>query len=250
MLRKAMEVLELFSPTRRELGVIEVAQALGRPKSTVSRWMSAIAAAGFLDRDPESGRYRLSIRVAVLGELARRSTSLQRVAREELRRLTAVTRETSSLAILVDREGMNVEAVESPHPIMHVGWVGRRFPCHATAAGKSLLAWREAGEVRQLLPKRLPRLASRTITDIDAFLHELGRVRDRGYSTAWRELEDDLAAVGAPVLDHTGAVVGAVAVSAPVSRAPLRSLAALSVPVVRAAQSISEQLGYRRARAG
>lgn len=250
MLRKAMEVLELFSPARRELGVIEVAEALGRPKSTVSRWMAAIAAAGFLDRDPTSARYRLSIRVAVLGELARQSTSLQRVARAELQRLTAATKETTSLAILVGNEGMNVEAVESPHPIMHVGWVGRRFPCHATAAGKALLAWRDAAEVRQLLPRRLPRLATRTIVEIDAFLHELERVRDRGYSTAWRELEDDLAAVGAPVWDHTGAVIGAVAVSAPVSRAPLRSLAALSVPVVRAAQAVSEQLGYRKARVG
>src|SRR5262249_31502452 len=41
MLRKAMEVLDLFSLENRELGVLEVAAALGRPKSTVSRWLAS-----------------------------------------------------------------------------------------------------------------------------------------------------------------------------------------------------------------
>lgn len=245
MQHKIMAVLELFSPTRREIGVIEAADLLGRPKSTVSRWLAAAADAGFLDRDPDSGRYRLSMRLAVLGELARNSTSLQRLARAELQRLTAVTGETSDLSVLLDGEALNVEAVESPRPILHVGWVGRRLPCHATAAGKALLAWRDEAEVRRLLPRRLPRLASRTITDMDDFLRELARVRERGYSTAWRELEDDLAAVGAPVRDHTGRVVGALAISAPVSRVPLKALASYGKPVLTAALSLSEQLGYK-----
>jgi DNA-binding IclR family transcriptional regulator len=245
MLRKAMDVLELFSPTRTEIGVLEAAEELQRPKSTVSRWLSAIAQAGFLDRDPESGRYRLSMRLAVLGDLARNSTSLQRLARTELQALTAATGETSNLAVLIGTEAMNVEAVESPRPILHVGWVGRRLPCHATAAGKSLLAWRDVEEVRRLLPRRLPKLASRTITDIDELLHELSRVRERGYATAWRELEDDLAAVGAPVRDHTGAVIGALAISAPVSRIPLKALPSYAGPVLESARSLSTQLGFR-----
>lgn len=245
MLGKTMSVLELFSPTRREIGVIEAAEELGRPKSTVSRWLAAIAAAGFLDRDPDSGRYRLSMRLAVLGDMARNSTSLQRLARTELQALTTATGETSNLAVLMGGEAMNIEAVESPRPILHVGWIGRRLPCHATAAGKSLLAWRDQDEVKRLLPRRLPKLASRTITDLDELLHELTRVRERGYSTAWRELEDDLAAVGAPVRDHSGAVVGALVISAPVSRIPLKSLAAYAPPVLNAAQSLSAQLGYR-----
>jgi DNA-binding IclR family transcriptional regulator len=244
MLRKTMEVLELFSPSRREIGVIEAAEELGRPKSTVSRWLSGIATAGFLDRDPDSGRYRLSMRLAVLGDLARNSTSLQRLARTELQTLTTTTGETSNLAVLMGAEAMNIEAVESPKPILHVGWIGRRLPCHVTAAGKSLLAWRDAEEVRRLLPRRLAKLASRSITDVDEFLHDLARVRERGYSTAWRELEDDLAAVGAPVRDHTGAVVGALAISAPVSRIPLKALASYSGPVLAAAASLSLQLGY------
>jgi IclR family KDG regulon transcriptional repressor len=243
-----MRVLELFTPTRREIGVSEAAADLGLPKSTASRWLSGMAAAGFLDRDPTSSRYRLSTRLGVLGVLAQDSTSLQRLALVELRWLATTTEETSNLAILVGAEALNVAAVESPRPIIQTGWVGRRLPCYATAAGKSLLAWRATTQIRQLLPKRMPKLASGTITEIDDLIEELTRVRARGYSVAWGELEDDLAAVAAPVRDHTGLVVGAISIGAPVSRIPKHKLASYSEPVLKAANSLSEQLGYRGGR--
>ncbi len=242
-----MSVLELFSPTRREIGVIEAADQLGLPKGTMSRWLSAMAAAGFLDRDPTSLRYRLSTRIAVLGELARDASSLQRLALPELQWLATTTGETSNLAVLVGTEAMNILVVESPRPIMHTGWIGRRLPCHATAAGKSLIAWHRPAEIRRLLPAKLQKLASRTITDMDDFLEELVQVRARGYSIAWAEMEDDLAAVGAPVRNHTGLVVGALTIGAPVSRVPPDRLASYSEPVLKAAKSLSEQLGCHRA---
>ena len=84
MLRKAMDVLALFSLEKREFGVLEVADLLGRPKSTVSRWLAAMEQADFLDRDPETSRYRLSLRLTALGEVARHTTNLQRSARPAL----------------------------------------------------------------------------------------------------------------------------------------------------------------------
>ncbi|HEY9514640.1 MAG TPA: IclR family transcriptional regulator [Gemmatimonadaceae bacterium] len=247
MLHKTMTVLELFSPVRREIGVIEAATMLKRPKSTVSRWLSAIADAGLLERDAVTGRYRLSMRLAVLGEIARESTGIQRLAHPCLEHLASTTGETCSMAVLVGNEGMNVDAVLSPKPIIHVGWVGRRFPLHASAAGKTLLAWRDEAGVKNLLPRRLPKLASRTITGMADFFRELERVRDQGYSTAWCELEEELAAVAAPVRDHTGAVIGALSISAPVSRVPLKALPALARAPTEAAAILSAQLGFHGA---
>jgi DNA-binding IclR family transcriptional regulator len=108
-----------------------------------------------------------------------------------------------------------------------------------------LLAWRDPATVRRLVPRKLPKLASRTITAMDDFQHELARVRDHGYATAWRELEDELAAVAAPVRDHSGEVVAAVAISAPVSRVPMKALASLARVAAEAAESLSSQMGYR-----
>lgn len=245
MLRKAMDVLELFSAARHELGVVETAQILGKSKSTTSRWLSAMEEAGFLERDGAGGRYRLSMRLAALGEVARQSTSLQRLARPALHRLTDATGETSDLVVLTEQEAVNVDVVESPRPVKQVGWLGRRLPLHATAAGKALVAWRSRDEVLRLLPSPLPRFTPSTITDPEALLGELMAVRRRGYSTAVQELEEDLVGVAAPVRDLGGNVVAVLTVGAPVSRVPIARMSEVAEHVVREADSVSRGLGYR-----
>lgn len=245
MLRKAMRVLSMFSPTRRELGVVEASELLGEAKSTVSRWLSAMDDAGFLNRDPVSGRYRVSMRLAALGELAKQSTSLQRLALPALEQLTARTGETSDLVILTGSEAVNVEGVPSPRPIKAVGWVGRRLPLHATAAGKALLAWRAPEAVQQLLSRPLQRFTDATITDVDTLLVQLAEVRRVGYSVVWRELEDDLVGVAAPVRDHTGAVVAVLTIGAPSSRWSPEAIPAAAGHTLAACEQVSTGLGYR-----
>lgn len=245
MLTNAMRVLQLFSFTRTELGVVETAELLGKPKSTISRWLSAMEAAGLLDRDRDSGRYRISMYLAALGEVARRATPIQRLARPILERLAAATGETSDLACLVGTAAMNIEVVESPRPIMHAGWVGRRLPLHATAAGKALLAWREPASVEQLLEPPFEQFTAWTISDHEDFSAELARVRSHGYAIAWAEMEPDLVAAAAPVRDHRGAVVAALAVTVPISRVTRESLAGIGRQVRDAADELSSKLGFR-----
>jgi DNA-binding IclR family transcriptional regulator len=243
MLHKAMEVLHLFTPSRKDIGVVEAADLLHRPKSTVSRWLSAMESAGFLDRAVESGRYRVAMRLAAVGEMAKQATPLQRTARHALERLTAATGETSNLVVLVDSEGVNVEAIESPQPVMHMGSVGRRFPLHASAACKALLAWRPDSEILSLLQLPLARCTPATITSPELLLRDLADVRERGYAVNWMELEDDLVAVGAPVRDHRSDVVAAISISAPASRVPRDVLPAIGAHVVDAARALSRSLG-------
>jgi DNA-binding IclR family transcriptional regulator len=243
-----MSVLDLFSFERRELGVLEVARLLGRPKSTISRWLSAMEDAGYLVRDASTARYRISMRLAALGELARQVTTLQREARPVLEWLASATGETSNLAVLDGAEAVNVEAAVSPRPIMHVGWIGRRLPLHVSAAGKALLAWRSAAEVESLLVGALAAHTAWTITDRDTLLADFAQARERGYTIAWGELELDMVAAGAPVRDHRGEVVGALAIAAPISRVTRERLGELALLVAQGAAELSGRLGYRAVR--
>lgn len=244
MIEQAMRVLRLFGPERPDLGVTEAAELLGKPKSTVSRWLRQMEDAGFLDRDAYSGRYRLSLALAGLGEVARSSTSLQRQARPVLESLVGHTGETCNLVVLDGDAAVNVEVVRSPRPVQHVGVLGRRLPLHATAAGKVLMAWSSSDEWKGRLELPLRRLASCTTTDPAALARELERVRKVGYATAWRELEEDLAAASAPVRDHRGMVVAAITASAPTSRMSPDDLAALARAVKEAADTLSGAMGY------
>lgn len=204
-----------------------------------------MAEAGFLVREPTSGEYRLSMELAALGELARESTSLQRLARPVLEELAAETGETSNLVILDRDEAVNVEVVQSPRPVKHVGVLGRRLPLHATAAGKVLVAWLPESQRESLVAGSLRRFTEGTICSRPALLAELDGVRTRGYATAWRELEPDLAAASAPVRGPTGEVEGAVTTSVPTSRIRREALGALGERVREAADALSASLGYR-----
>jgi IclR family transcriptional regulator, KDG regulon repressor len=244
MINKAMAVLDLFTTSRRELGVVEIAELLGKPRSTVSRQLALMERAGWLDRDGEMGPYRLGIRLAALGELARRSTSLQRAARPYLEVLTRTTRETSSVNVLLGTDVVNASVVESPRPVLLAGGSGIPMPVHATAAGKVLLAWRTKEEVLRILPARLEQFTQETITDVDAFLAQLGAVRARGHALAIGELAEDLLAVSAPVRDSTGGVIAAVTVGGPMGRLPSESHGLLAKRVMTAALGLSHAMGY------
>ena len=248
MIQQTMRVLRLFSSDRRELGVVEAAELLGRPKSSISRLLRSMEAEGFLHRDEASGRFRLSLALAALGEIARASTSMQRLARPVLEELVERTGETSNLVVLDGSEAVNVEVVRSSRAVQHVGVLGRRLPLHATAAGKVLLAWAAPGVQDRILAGPLPALASRTLTDQAALARELACVRAQGYATAARELEEELAAASAPVLDHRGAVVAAVTTSAPLSRmeGDRERWLLLVSRVTEAAATLSSALGFRR----
>lgn len=245
MVGQVMQVLRLFGPARPELGVTEAAELLDRPKSTVSRWLAAMHREGFLARDPDSGLFRLSLSLAALGEVARASTSLQRVARPLLEALVDTTGETSNLVVLDGDAAVNVEVVRSRRTVQHVGVLGRRLPLHATAAGKSLLAWAPPETQARILCHPLPRLASRTLVDPEALAMELDQVRAHGYATAASELEEELAAVSAPVRDHRGEVVAAVTTSVPISRMTPDRWDVVIHEVTRTAHDLSSELGFR-----
>ena len=245
MLNKAVEVLELFSTSRREIGVAEVAKLLNRSKSTVSGWMSAMHEVGLLDRGEDGGPYRLGIKLAAFGELARRSTSIQRIARPLLEQLTRQTRETTSLNVLLGGEVVNAVSVESPQPIHSGGGVGIPMPIHATAAGKVLVAWKDPAEVRHLLPLQLAQFTPHTIADVQTFMDDLARIRAQGYAVANGELAPDLAALSAPVRDSAGVVVGAISIAAPTSRVSHERIPQFAQLLMEAAAAASAALGYR-----
>lgn len=250
MLSQAMEVLELFTVTRSELGLAQAAKILGRPKSTVSGWMSAMHDVGLLDRGESGGPYRLGIRLAHFGELARRATSAQRVATPLLEQFTRRTRETTSLNVLFGTDVVNAVVVESQQPIHSAGGLGIPMPIHATAAGKVLVAWKTPEEIRHLLPLRLELFTEQTILDVDVFLEKLAVVRHNGYSVAEGELARDLFAASAPVRDSTGAVVAAISIAAPSSRVSNEKMDSIAQDLVETANTASRALGYRDMSAG
>ena len=245
MINKLNQILSLFSLEQTELTGPEIAAIVRRPRSTVYRLLGTFTAAGYLDQDQDTGRYRLGIRLAALGDVARHSTSIQRLALPMLRDVTDETGELADLTVLADTQLVTIEVVESLHPISVPGLLGGHPPLHATAAGKVLLAWRPEQDIKRLLKPPLKRYTSRTIVDRDRLMSELAQTRRNGYAQVWSEWFDDLVSVGAPVRNHRGDVIAALAVGMPESRCDKARILMMGKATMKAASQLSIQLGGR-----
>jgi IclR family transcriptional regulator, acetate operon repressor len=220
---RVLALLKTFDETRVELGVAEIARALGVHKSTASRLAAALERTGFLTRAGK--RYRLGVEVIRLGTIALRSFDLVATMQPGMEKVSQQTGETVNLAVPDGGDVLNVAEIPSTYILScSGGWIGRRTRPHAVANGKVLLAY---GVLPLPQPRTLERYTPRTITTLGALGRELDRVRRDGYATAVAELEEGLVAVAAPVFDPAGTCVAALSVSGPEFRMLPETLAGL-----------------------
>jgi DNA-binding IclR family transcriptional regulator len=243
MLATLNTVLALFSDRTPELAALEIAEHLGRPRSSVYRLLRTFEEAGFLDYDERTGRYRLGIRLAALGALAQQSSPLQRALHPVLIRLARDSGECATLVVRSGAVATTVDIVYAPQPLVVPGVLGGHPPLHASAAGKVLLAWLPDGERRALLGDTLTRYTAATISEAATLMDELDDVRATGIAIARGEWYSDVCGMGAPVWDHTGAAVGAVTIGFPSVRAGAARLRQLLPLVARAGAEGTGVLG-------
>ena len=238
-------ILNAFSTDDPELGVTELADRLGLHKSTVHRFMVNLDAAGLVERNPRSGRYRLGLHIFELGGLVMQQMNLWDEALPFLEGLVRDTGETGHLAVLDGGEAIYIERVEARRPLRVPSAIGRGYPAHATNLGKVLLAdlprERRARDHRRAAAWRPTR--RNTITDPGELEAELERIRARGYAVDNEEYDEGLRCIGAPVRDHSGHVVAALGIGGPVTRITPERVEELARLVMTAAPGLSRRLG-------
>ena len=241
--QRAIAILRCFTKEEGELGVIHLSKQLGLHKSTVSRLLATLEQEGFVEKNPETEKYRLGLQLVTLAGIALEQIDLREVAAPYLSQLAELTRETVNIVVLSGNECMNIDGAASPRPIRYVGRIGRRTPCHCTAAGKVLLAYLPPETRQHILSAPLVRFTEKTIVDFDTLTQELTKIHQQGYAITHEEHQEDLSAVAAPIFDHTEQVIAAVTVSGPTYRIGPGEIEALVEAVLDIAHQISAGLG-------
>jgi DNA-binding IclR family transcriptional regulator len=242
-----LQILDMFERERPEIGIGEMAEQLGLHRSTTSRLAATLAAAGYLQPAGEPGRYRLSGRLAALGDLAVAEADVRRTALPYLQDLVQELGETGHLGILEGTEAVTIGVVDGWQTVRMHSWVGKRSPAHCSSMGKALLAGLSPAEFAARYPgRRLEARTDRTITDPRDLTRHLAEVRERGYAVDHQELEPHLCCVAGPVFDRTGTVVASISVSGPDSRIDDTTIPAIAAAVGRTAAEISARLGAPR----
>lgn len=243
---RALSILKCFDDERPLWTLADLSRTLNLNKTTAFRLLSALESEGFIRRDSNADTYALGSEMVMLGARAMRSYSLRDVCKPELKSLAENSRETATLEILTGKDVLILDEVRGSHLIGTVQSIGTRWPAFATSTGKSMLAYLSPEQLSAILKGSLPQYTPKTVTDIDRLRKEFAEVKRRGYAIADEALELGFRAVGSPLFQHDGEVVGAISVGGPASRMTLERLPEFGKLVSRLAQQVSTRLGYVR----
>jgi len=249
VLDRALAALQVLANESSECSLVELCTALKLHKSTVHRLMMALEQHRLVEKNPDTARYRLGLRLFELGSKAIAALDLRRHARPYLDRLQREAGETVFFCILDEGQVLYIEKIESQQSVRTACSVGSRAPAYCTAVGKAMLAELSESEVNEIVRRwGMKPITPNTITSLAALKTELRAVRSRGYAIDNEEKEEGLRCVSAAVHDHSGKLFAAMSVSGPAFRITRERISAIGEMVMQTASELSAEFGYQPAR--
>jgi DNA-binding IclR family transcriptional regulator len=216
--RRAAAILRELGADQPRLGVTELADRLGLAKATVYGLVRALEEDELVERDVETGKYRLGPALLQLGNAFLDRHELR--ARSLLWADSLATRTSEAVRVGVPngRNTLIVHHVFRPDNSLQILEVGAAIPWHACALGKAMVAFHDEAALGVLLDGPLPRLTGRTIVEPEGLRRVLDSIRRDGVAIEDQEAVIGEAEVASPVFEHTGHAVGAIGVVGPVER--------------------------------
>ncbi|XVV09164.1 IclR family transcriptional regulator [Actinoplanes sp. CA-131856] len=242
---RALDILELFLD-RPQLSAREVMERLDLPRTTVHELLVTLVDRSYLIAVPgQPVFYRLGLPLFQLGAAFAGRLDLVHEAQNVTREVAAVCNEAVHVAVLDGADVVYLVKVDSTHPVRMVSGVGLRLPAHCTAVGKVLLAALDRVALDAVLEKGvLPGMTPDSITDPDRLREHLEGVRLDGVAVDVGESDGAMRCVAAGIRDHSGAVIAAMSVSAPIIRWTAQAHVEWTELVREGAATLSARMGY------
>jgi DNA-binding IclR family transcriptional regulator len=237
----ALVVLRLLHD-RGAMSVSDLGAELGVARSTAHRILGTLMHHGFVEQDRLTRSYRLGPFFTQQGVESKAILHLRNVAMPILHTLSTEFDETVQLIVLEGANCRFVDGISGNRPLKTSVQAGSLLPAYATASGKALLAELDDETVATLYNKKLAVITDQTIPTLATLLAQLAKIRRDGYSINDGETEDGVSALAAPIRDHRGAAVGAVALSLPSMRMRPESTRRMLPRLLACATAIGDDL--------
>ena len=211
VLDRMTAILDAFDEDDRGLGLSELATRAGLPKSTVSRLVATLVRQRYLERDGR--RIHLGLRLFELGQLAEEPRELRIAALPVMAGLRNATGENVHLAIRDGRRMVCLAAMRGRAGAPLTIRTGGRFPVHATALGKAVLAHVDPADIEAVLGATPAAFTPATVVDPDQLRRQLAAVREGRPAVELEEFREGVWAVARSVFPRTGEAVASLSVS-------------------------------------
>ena len=242
---RALQILNLFSLNNPQLGITQISRELSLHKGTVQGLVRTLTNAGFLQRDGETRKYHLGLKIYELGIVLGGSLEINQRASAPAHSLAKQTQHLIRIAIL-DGDSVLVTLDAYPTPQRFFTWqFGPRAPIYCTALGKALLAFSSKQEIEAFLKRvKLISYTPNTITKKDKFMRELEETRNRGYSINQGENLLARAAIGVPIFGRSHRPVASMCIVGDPRDILGEDRESLAQKVMKTALEISRLMGH------
>ncbi len=224
------------------LGVTELSERVGLPKSTVARLLASLEAENAVVQTEAGGEYRLGPGLIEIAAATTPGRNLVAVARPLLVDLAESLDEVAGLSVIEKGQVYYLDQTESSSNVQVRDWTGEYSPLHAVPSGLAMLAHMDEAHIEEYLSKPLKSCTPWTMTDPEALRERLAQVRSAGYAWVHEEFALGINSVAAPV-SAPGNLQAAIHVHGPAYRFPNPDhLHDNGMAVVAAANRLSDQL--------
>ncbi|WP_136602777.1 IclR family transcriptional regulator [Salinigranum halophilum] len=195
----------------------ELSEVVEKSPSTLHQYLQTLLQSEFLVK--VGHEYHLSYRFLDYGEYARQRNPLFEITSKKVVQLADNTGERAQFVVPEHQQVVVLNTVVGDQAVKAGVRTGQRFPMHATAAGKAMLAHYPPARVKEIIEARgLTEITEHTITDEEELFDVLEEVRESGVAFNNQEDTSGLRAIGCAIRDADGLPVGALSVSGPSHR--------------------------------
>ncbi|UPK76341.1 IclR family transcriptional regulator [Nocardioidaceae bacterium SCSIO 66511] len=213
---RAMAVLTVLGRTGRPLALYEIAAMLDLAKPTAHGIVRTLQAGDFVRQDRDTRRYSLGKAFDMLEHARIDPHDLRSIAMGWTDSLAALTRLETLIAVPTATGAEIVHHVFRPDNTPQDLRIGELLPLHATAAGKSLLAFAPGMPPQE--QRTMDRFTRRTVATVAGLEREIARVRESGTATDRGEYRPGIGGIAVPLRGPAGLGVAALEVVGQVDR--------------------------------
>ena len=219
VLERMFTLIDVLASREEAVSLKEISEKTGLHPSTAHRILNDLTIGRYVDR-PESGSYRLGMRLLELGNLVKARLNVREAAMAPMRVLHKQIQQPVNLSVRQGDEIVYVERAYSERSGMQVvRAIGGHAPLHLTSTGKLFLAADDPQRVRAYATRTgLAGNTHNSITQLGLLEHELAKTRQYGVARDNEELELGVRCIAAGIYDDQGKLVAGLSISAPADR--------------------------------
>lgn len=228
-----------------ELSAMQLAAEIGEPRSSVYRLLAGLTAAGLIEPGSSRGTYRLGMKLFELGSRVAQRFDERQLAFPVMERIHQLTDQTVFLCVRRHFEAVCIERLNGKQVQTLELLLGGTLPLHVGAGPQVLLAF-ESDDFREnyFREAALTRYTPKSKVSARALRAELGEIVRRGHSVSDEDVTIGIAAIGAPIFDHTARIRASLSLSGVRPAVLGEAQQEITRLVVDGAAEVSQLLGY------